>query len=455
MEKPKSPVLGLDRRLRTLDYFTLAFGSMVGAGWLILIDDWLRRGGPAGGILGYLLGGLLLLPIGLTYGRLVSRIPDAGGEVAYTERAFPRSISFVTGWFMTLAYLIVCPWEAVAIGKLASRVLPVLDTVELYSFGGTPVYLYRLLLGLAVTGFVCYLNYRGIRFSATFQNWCTAGLLAVFVVFSVLGFVQGRVSNLVPAFSYSGGAGAIVSTLLVLQIVPYFMVGFESVAKSSEEARPDFKSHGFKRAILLALGVGAGFYAVVILVVSMVYPWTELTTLSFGTAVAFERAFHSRLLGDLILFAAIISLFKVFNGCFVAATRLIYGMGKRRLVHASLAGVHPRFLTPHVSIAFGGIVTVIGAFMGEAILIPITEVGSLAVAVGWLAACLSYLKGVGWGDEGEPGRGALATAALGALVALVFVLIKVLPFVPGHLSGPEYLSLGIWMGLGLALWKAA
>ena len=38
----------LARKLRVVDYFTLGFGTMVGAGWLVLMDDWLTRGGPAG-----------------------------------------------------------------------------------------------------------------------------------------------------------------------------------------------------------------------------------------------------------------------------------------------------------------------------------------------------------------------------------------------------------------------
>jgi amino acid transporter len=427
---------------------------MVGAGWLIIIDDWLTRGGPLGGILGFLLGALLLLPIGLTYGRLVTGLPDAGGEVAYTERVFPRAVSFVTGWFVALAYLVVCPWEAVAIGKLLSRVAPVLDSVELYTVGDQPVYLYRLLVGLLVTVFICYLNYRGIRSSATFQNLCTFGLLAVFAIFSLLGLVRGSVSNLTPLFSHPGASGAFVSVVLVLQIVPYFMTGFEAVAKSSEEASPDLSRHGFRNAILLAIAVGGFFYAMVILVVSMVHPWTELTAIPFGTAVAFERAFGSRAIGDFILLGAVLSLFKVFNGCFIAATRMVYGMGKRGLVHPLLASVHPRFLTPHVSIAFVGAITVVGALLGDALLVPLSELGSLAIAVGWLAACLSFLKGVSWSESHPPGGATLAIAGMGALVASALVLMKLLPFVPGHMSWPQYLGLGIWMLLGVALWRA-
>ena len=75
--------------LSTVEYFTFGFGTMIGVGWLVLMDDWLTRGGPAGGILGFLLGGLLLFPIAHTYGRLVQRIQDAGAEIAYTEGVMP------------------------------------------------------------------------------------------------------------------------------------------------------------------------------------------------------------------------------------------------------------------------------------------------------------------------------------------------------------------------------
>src|SRR5213083_1001240 len=90
--------------LNTVEYFTFGFGTMVGVGWVVLIDDWLSRGGPGGAMLGFLAGGLLLLPVALTYGRLVRAIPDAGSEIAYAEGVFPRSASFAAAWTMVLAY---------------------------------------------------------------------------------------------------------------------------------------------------------------------------------------------------------------------------------------------------------------------------------------------------------------------------------------------------------------
>src|SRR6185369_1778455 len=98
---------GLHRTLSHVEYFTFGFGSMVGVGWVVLMDDWLGRGGPGGAFLGFLLGGLVLLPVAVTYGRMVREVPDAGGEIAYTEGVLPRGWRFAAAWTMVLAYAIV------------------------------------------------------------------------------------------------------------------------------------------------------------------------------------------------------------------------------------------------------------------------------------------------------------------------------------------------------------
>src|SRR5213593_1880577 len=148
--------------LSTVEYFTFGFGTMIGVGWVVLMDDWLSRGGPGGGMLGFLIGGLLLFPIAHTYGRLVQRIRDAGAEIAYTEEIFPPFVSFGAGWTMVLSYAIVCPWEAVATGNLLARVFPSLNSYQLYAIGGTAIYAPRLAVGLALTALIASVNYRGI-----------------------------------------------------------------------------------------------------------------------------------------------------------------------------------------------------------------------------------------------------------------------------------------------------
>jgi basic amino acid/polyamine antiporter, APA family len=427
----------LARKLRVTDYFSLGWGTMVGVGWLVVMDDWLLRGGPLGGILGFAIGSILLLPIGYVYGKLVMAMPDAAGEVAYTAKVFPRPVSFFTGWMMMLAYFIVCPWEAVAVGRIAGYLFPALDSIELYRVAGKPVYLPHLVIGLALTALVTVVNYRGVRLSATFQNWTTFGTLALFVAFVAVGVTRGSPANFPPLFTHT----PFVSILLVLQIVPYFMTGYESVSKAAEEANPRFRAEGFSRAIFAAIIVGALFYIIVIAAVGFVAPWRSLTGAPFMTAVAFEHAVGSRWIVNVILSAALLSLFKVFNGNFIAASRLLFAMGRRELVEARLGRVHPQNHTPAAAVVSVGVATALCMFLGSAILVPISEVGSVASATGWFAVCAAYL----WMRPRFADR---LIALLGALVGLAMMLMKLVPFVPGHFSGWEWFVLGLWVMLG-------
>lgn len=430
----------LARKLRLTDYFALAFGTMVGVGWLVLMDDWLGRGGPLGAVLGFALGGILLLPVGYVYGQWVKRLPDAAGEAAYTAQVFPPVVSYFTGWMMLLAYFIVCPWEGVALGKVAAYIFPSLDSYELYRVAGQPVYLPRLALGIALTIFLAMLNYRGIRLSASFQTWATATVLLVFVTLLGISATHGKPANFAPPFR----AVPLVSVVLTLQIVPYFLTGFESTPRVAEEAQQDFPATGFFRAIALALLVGAGFYVLTVAAVAYVSPWQELIGKGFATAVAFEQALRARWPVRLILVMALFGLFQCFNGNFVASSRMLFALGRRGAIPPSLGKVHAQFLTPSVAVLGITAGTLGGLLVGDALLVPVTEVGSMASALGWFAACVSF-----WMVEKRAAT--RIVTGLGILVSLMLVLMKVLPVFPGHFSPAEWIAFGIWVALGFLL----
>ncbi len=438
-------VTTLARKLRSVDYFTLGWGTMVGVGWLVIMDDWLLRGGALGTVLGFVIGGALLLPIGWVYGKLVIAMPDAAGEIAYTSAVFPRSISFATGWMMTLAYFIVCPWEAVAVGRVAAYIFPAIDSIELYRIAGHPVYLPHLAVGLGLTVLLTALNYRGVRLSATFQNWTSFGTLALFVIFVTVGVSRGSAANFPPLFTHA----PLKSILLVIQIVPYFMTGFESVGKAAEEASPEFRAQGFFRAIWMAIVIGLLFYGGIVAAVAFVAPWHSLTGERFMTAVAFQHAVGSRWIVNVILAAALLSLFKCFNGNFVAASRLFFALGRRGMIFPRAGEVHERFQTPSSAVLSVGIATAACMLFGDAILVPVTEVGSVACAIGWAATCASCLalayRRPNVMTLSLPQRFA---AMLGLLVAIGLALMKLIPNVPGHFTVYEWLALSVWCTLG-------
>jgi amino acid transporter len=348
---------------------------------------------------------------------------------------------------MMLAYFIVCPWEAVAVGRVAGYIVPALDSLEIYRIAGRPVYLPHLLIGLGLTALLTTLNYRGVRLSATVQNWTAFGTLALFIIFVALGASKGSPCNFPPLFTHA----PLVSFLLVLQIVPYFMTGFESVSKAAEESTPEFRGRGYLKAIWMAVLVGILFYTTIIAAVAFVAPWHGLTSQKFMTAVAFQQAIGSRWIVNIILVAALLSLFKCFNGNFVAASRMVFAMGRRGMIDARAGRIHPQHQTPSTAVLCIGLTTAACMLLGDAILVPITEVGSVACAIGWAATCAAYLSmGRSGNQQGLSRLSAIEwlVAGFGLLVAIAMILMKIVPAIPGHFTTYEWLALGIWIALG-------
>ncbi len=151
----------------------------------------------------------------------------------------------------------------------------------------------------------------------------------------------------------------------------------------------------------------------------------------------------------MILFGAFLSLLKIFNGNFVAATRMLYALGRRSYVHPSLGRVHESLGTPVAAIVLMGALTVTASLFGDAILVPISEVGSLAVGVGWLSACAAYLRRR---DSGRIDRAA-AMAIAGGIVSTAIIMMKVIPGVPGSFSRAEWVSFAGWSLIGLVFWR--
>jgi len=147
---------------------------------------------------------------------------------------------------------------------------------------------------------------------------------------------------------------------------------------------------------------------------------------------------------SLILACAFFGLFQCFNGNLIAATRLLFAMGRNGGVTPRLGAVHPKFQTPSSAVWAICAGTIGAQFLGDAILVPVTEVGSAAAAFGWFSACLSFFIV-------ERSLRLRLITTLGGLAALVLLLMKFVPIFPGHFSVAEWIVLAVWLMVGLIL----
>jgi amino acid transporter len=201
----------------------------------------------------------------------------------------------------------------------------------------------------------------------------------------------------------------------------------------------------------MAILIGILFYTVVIAAVAFVAPWRELTGEKFMTAVAFQRAVGSRWIVNIILVAALLSLVKCFNGNFVAASRMVFALGRRGFIHDRAGRIHPNYRTPSVAVLCIGLTTAACMLLGDAILVPVTEVGSVACAIGWAASCAAYIAMGRSGTLSSQQTMSVfeySIAGFGLVVAVAMALMKVVPAIPGHFTMYEWLALGIWIALG-------
>jgi len=94
------------------------------------------------------------------------------------------------------------------------------------------------------------------------------------------------------------------------------------------------------------------------------------------------------------------------------------------------------------------VLTAAAAMFGDAILVPVTEVGSLAVGVGWLSACAAYLA-----RHRDNAVESSVMAWIGCAVSVAIILMKIVPGVPGSFTRAEWIAFAAWSACGLAFWS--
>src|SRR5260370_20686753 len=144
------------------------------------------------------------------------------------------------------------------------------------------------------------------------------------------------------------------------------------------------------KAMGMGLAVGAIFYALSIAAVAYIAPWQSLLGKRFATAIAFEQGLGARWPVRLILTMALFGLFQCFNGNFAASTRLLFAYGRRGTIDSRFGAIHKRFLSPSVAVVGITVGTLLGLFLDDALLVTLTEGGSMASALCWFASCLSF-----------------------------------------------------------------
>ncbi len=436
--------------------FSLAFGAMIGVGWITAMGSWLSNAGPLGAVIAFALGGLLMLAIGLCYAEITAALPLSGGEVAYAYKAYGTTKAFIVGWFLVFGYLSVSAFEAVSISKVFSYLIPSIDYWELYSVNGSPIYFSHIVLSAVFVLVISAINYTGVKNSAKFQVGLTVLFIGLTFVFVIAGLVMGDWNNLSPLFSSNTTGSITAGVAMVLVTVPFWFVGFDTIPQAAEEAKETISAKTIGLLIPLSIVAAVSFYILLIMSTSIAAPWNEIVNDKLPTAKAFGIATESPFLVKLILVTAIVGLLTSWNGFFLAGSRVLFAMGRGKIIAPVLGKSHINHKTPYNAVLFSGVVTFLASLMGPGAMVAFVNVGSLCIVIAFFGVSASFLTlRKKFPDLHRPYRtpGGKLLGYIGLVGSLCILSIMVFPNSPVALVWPfEWAIFLTFAILGIVFW---
>jgi amino acid transporter len=344
----ESATAGLPRRLGLWSSIAVVIGLTIGSGIFrtpAVIAT--RLPGPLAMLGVWTVGGLVALCGALTLAETAAAYPETGGIYVYIRNAFGRLPAFLFGWTeLTIIGAAALAAISTTFAEYFLRVLGMDPSVAPYDD-------YVHYVAAVAIALVATINYVGVSWSVVMQNITTVskfiGLLLIIIGALAIGLPRtgGHFTPLLPAGSFSVApfGVALVSILWAYD-------GWAELAYLSGEVTNP------RRNVPLALILGTAAVVTIYVLANIAY----LSVLSVdeirqSKLVAADVAF--RLVGRpgvaMVAITVMLSTLGTLNGSILTTPRIFFAMAADRLLFRGIAGVHPRFQTPHVAITISAV----------------------------------------------------------------------------------------------------
>lgn len=375
----------------------------------------------------------------MSYGRMARVYPSAGSAYTYVGRELHPSLGYVTGWSMTMDYILnplICTiWCAKAMADLLS------GTRFQIPYPGL---IWPLFFAVLFT----VLNLRGVQTSARINKTLFAIMGAVILAFFwytiryILHLPQYPEAYFLRPF-YNPETFTVSRVFHGTSVAVLTYIGFDGISTLSEEVENP-KRNIFLATVLVCVVTGflaaAEVYGAQLLSPQFYFPDSEVENAFSHVAAIAGGPLMTKAISLTLLIATIGSGM----GAQLGAARLLYGMGRSDAIPRKFFGViHPRTRIPANNVIFVGVIALMGAFLisydnGAQLL----NFGALIAFMGVNLAALThyFIRG------NDRTVWQLIPPILGFLICL---------FIWIHLSNLALIAGSIWMIAGIAFgaWK--
>jgi basic amino acid/polyamine antiporter, APA family len=263
--------------------------------------------------------------------------PRAGGDYIYVSEAYHPLVGFLVGW---LSFFVV---YAGTIATLAAGFAE-----GLVPFGLADGELPRVAVALALIALTSWVNYRGVRSGATFNNVTAWLKIATLAALGIAGwFLVAPAAAAAPASASPGHGFGLAAFGLALSPVLFTYLGWNAPVYVASEIRDPGRN--VPGALFSGLAICTALY----LVLNALY----LRALSIeglagnaGPAESAATALFGPLGGTVVALLILVSIVGCLNATILVGPRIAYAMALDGYFFAGTDRVHDQMQTPHVAI---------------------------------------------------------------------------------------------------------
>ena len=440
------------------DILVIAFGAMIGWGWVVSTGNWIEKGGVLGAALGFCLGGVMIFFVGLTYAELTAAMPQCGGEHVFSHRAMGPTGSFICTWAIVLGYVSVACFEACAFPTIITYLWPGFLKGYLYTVAGFDVYASWLAVAIIVAFLIMLINIMGAKTAAILQAVLTCIIGGAGILLIVASVINGTVDNLDGQMFVGNTAGLNIKAILgVAAMSPFYFIGFDVIPQAAEEINVPPKKIG--KMLILSVILAVVFYALVIIAVGLVLDSGAIIksqeATGLVTADAMGTAFGMKIMAKVVIVGGMCGIITSWNSFLIGGSRAMYSMAESYMIPKTFAKLHPKHKTPINALILIGVLTMLAPFAGRQLLVWISDAGNFACCLAYCMVAVSFMiLRKKEPDMPRPYKvpaykffGTMAVIMSGFMVCMYCI-----PGSGGSLILPEWGMVGAWSLLGVVFY---
>lgn len=445
----------LEKVLNGRDVVVTAFGAMIGWGWVVSTGDWLQKAGSFGTIIGFIIGGIMIYFVGLTYSELTTMIPKCGGEHVFSYIAFGPVGSFICTWAIILSYIGVVCFEACSLPTIIQYVWPEFLRGYLYTVAGFDIYATWLVLAVIVAVFITYINIRGIKTAAFLQTVLTFTIAGVGIILVVASAINGSSDNLKGQFLVGSDIeNSLRNIISIATIAPFFLFGFDVIPQVAEEINVPLKKLG--KLLVLSIVLAVLFYALVVFSVSYAISPVEVSesrhSTGLVTADAMAKVFNSSVMAKVAIIGGMCGIITSWNSFMIGGSRALFALAESYMIPHCFSRLHTKYKTPVLALLLIGLLSVAAPFFGRSMIVWISNSASFACCIAYCMVSISFLvlrKKLNNKVRPYKVKHYKFVGVMAILMSSFMVMVYIFPWFGCDLVMQEWIIVGGWGMLGL------